>query len=150
MGQKILSRFVNFNSCPLIFLTCVLSFGFNRVLRSPLLRGVIILSSMSLTNSAIGDSSSKTTFLGLLSSRIPSKEGCRITPSLVNSVKLTSQTSSGLSHVTVACGGLGLKRDGLFTSGSSLKGVLEMISGLKSCIICFCSFSLKPVPTLPV
>ncbi len=136
-GQNTLSKLVNFSSWPFTFLTWVLSVGFNSVFRGPFTLGVTILSSISSTIFSVGVSSSRITFLALLSSRIPSNEGCRIIPSLVNSAKLTSQTSSGLSHVTVACGGFGLKREGLLTSGSSEKGALLITSGLNSFIISF-------------
>src|SRR5687767_3029719 len=85
-----------------------------------------------------------------LSSRIPSKEGWRITPSLVNSRYETSQTSLGLSQTTSAFGGLGRNLEGLFTSGTSSKGGFFVIRGLKDLISCSCSFWVNPVPIFPV
>src|SRR5579862_10014971 len=71
-------------------------------------------------------------------------------PSEVNSAKETSHTSIGFSQVTDACGGLGLNREGLFTSGVSLNGHFLLTSDLNFFIISIWVLSLKPVPTLPV
>jgi hypothetical protein len=103
LGQYPLLRFVNFNSFPLTFLTCVSSVGFSRVFLDVFVEGIMILfteGAFEMLFVLVGFS--LTTSAAFLSMRIPSNEGCRITPSDVISVKLTSHTSFGLSHVATA------------------------------------------------
>src|SRR5688572_24232390 len=84
---------------------------------------------------------SNVTFDAGLSSRIPWKEGWRITPSEVISLYDTSQTSLGFRKVAVAIGGLGLNLEGLLMSGNTSKGFFFTIRGSNCFIISLCIFS---------
>src|SRR5690349_10259158 len=129
-GQYTLLRLVNLTSWPFILFTCVSSIGFNSVLICLALGAAVILawapllSVVSLISCLVSATFSLTTSVAFLSVRMPSKDGCRNTPSEVTSVKLTSQTSLGFSQVAVALGGLGRNCDGLLISGSEAKGIL--------------------------
>src|ERR1700754_1416448 len=102
------------------------------------------------TSFFVGMAVSLITSFASLSSRIPSNEGWRITPSSVISRKETSHTRRGFNQVAFASGGSGRKREGLLTSGITPKGEVFWISGLNCFIIPCCIFSVKPVPIFPV
>src|SRR6185369_1892174 len=126
LGQYILLRLGNFNSCPLIILVCDSSVGFNKVFLSLLLFEVTSFFSdqvfSSLITCFVFFALSRTTSFAFLSSRNPLKEGYRMAPSLLIARKLISATSVGFTQVTVAFGGLGRKREGLLYSGTSRNG----------------------------